>query len=77
MRKKKLQFLLDELIDMGYFTQEAINEIKKRMVYYGKTVLTYPEVQEECELKYEELFRLEEAEEAIEKWSHERNRLDW
>lgn len=73
MRKKKIEVLLEELADTGYFTQEAVNEVKKRMVYYGKNVLAYPEVQDECEVLYEELYKEEEMEEAIEKWNKTRN----
>lgn len=73
MRKKNLDTLLEELADTGYFTQEAVNEVKKRLVCYGRNVLAYPEIQEECEVVYEELYKEEELEEAIEKWNKSRN----
>ena len=56
MKKKFLAEMLDELADTGMFTQETLNDVKKRMLYYATCVLNYSEIQEECE----EQFSIEE-----------------
>ena len=72
MKKKFLAEMLDELADTGLFTQETLNDVKKRMLYYATCVLNYSEIQEECEEQFsiEELDNFYGSEEEYNEWNY-------
>lgn len=54
MKKKFLAELLDEIANTGLYTQETLNDMKKKMVYYAKCSMQYSDIAEECDEVFEE-----------------------